>query len=94
MKICIYGAGAIGGYLGAELALAGYDVTMIARGLQQLPWVQGCRIVSVDRFGFDMVCHGGAQRRATRVGLRAPALTREQFENEFRKLTGSAPANA
>ncbi len=32
MKICIYGAGAIGGYLGAELASAGYEVTLIARG--------------------------------------------------------------
>jgi 2-dehydropantoate 2-reductase len=32
MKICIYGAGAIGGYLGVELAHAGYDVTLIARG--------------------------------------------------------------
>lgn len=32
MKICIYGAGAIGGYLGVELALAGLDVTLIARG--------------------------------------------------------------
>ena len=32
MKICIYGAGAIGGYLGAELALAGEEVTLIARG--------------------------------------------------------------
>jgi len=32
MKICIYGAGAIGGYLGVELALAGYDVSLIARG--------------------------------------------------------------
>jgi len=32
MKICIYGAGAIGGYLGAELALNGADVTLIARG--------------------------------------------------------------
>ena len=32
MKICIYGAGAIGGFLGAELALAGEDVTLIARG--------------------------------------------------------------
>ena len=28
----MYGAGAIGGYLGAELALAGADVTLIARG--------------------------------------------------------------
>ena len=32
MKICIYGAGAIGGYLGVELTLAGLDVTLIARG--------------------------------------------------------------
>ncbi len=32
MKIGIYGAGAIGGYLGAQLALAGEDVTLIARG--------------------------------------------------------------
>ncbi|MCY4397255.1 MAG: 2-dehydropantoate 2-reductase [Rhodospirillaceae bacterium] len=31
MKIAIYGAGAIGGYLGCELARAGADVTMIAR---------------------------------------------------------------
>lgn len=32
MKICIYGAGAIGGLLGAKLALAGEEVTLIARG--------------------------------------------------------------
>ncbi len=32
MKICIYGAGAIGGYLGVQLAIAGYDVSVIARG--------------------------------------------------------------
>lgn len=32
MKICVYGAGAIGGYLGAKLALAGEEVTLIARG--------------------------------------------------------------
>jgi 2-dehydropantoate 2-reductase len=32
MRICIFGAGAIGGFLGAELALAGEDVTLIARG--------------------------------------------------------------
>ena len=32
MKFCIFGAGAIGGYLGAGLALAGKDVTLIARG--------------------------------------------------------------
>lgn len=32
MRICIVGAGAIGGYLGAKLALAGAEVTLIARG--------------------------------------------------------------
>jgi 2-dehydropantoate 2-reductase len=32
MKICIYGAGAIGGLLGAKLALSGQEVTLIARG--------------------------------------------------------------
>ncbi len=33
MKICIYGAGAIGGYLGAQLAaVPGLDVSLIARG--------------------------------------------------------------
>lgn len=32
MKICIYGAGAIGGYLAVQLALAGEEVSVIARG--------------------------------------------------------------
>jgi 2-dehydropantoate 2-reductase len=32
MRICVYGAGAVGGYLGVQLALAGEDVTLIARG--------------------------------------------------------------
>jgi 2-dehydropantoate 2-reductase len=32
MRICIYGAGAIGAWLGAQLSLAGKDVTLIARG--------------------------------------------------------------
>jgi 2-dehydropantoate 2-reductase len=32
MKVCIYGAGAIGGYLGVELARAGAEVSLVARG--------------------------------------------------------------
>lgn len=32
MRVCIYGAGAIGGWLGIELSRAGEDVTLIARG--------------------------------------------------------------
>lgn len=32
MKVAIFGAGAIGGYLGAEFARAGIDVSLVARG--------------------------------------------------------------
>lgn len=32
MNICIVGAGAIGGWIGARLALAGHDVSLVARG--------------------------------------------------------------
>ncbi len=32
MKVCIFGAGAIGGYLGVKLARAGVDVSLVARG--------------------------------------------------------------
>ena len=32
MKICIYGVGAIGGYMGVQLARAGAEVSLVARG--------------------------------------------------------------
>lgn len=32
MKVCVFGAGAIGGLMGAKLSLAGTDVALIARG--------------------------------------------------------------
>ena len=32
MRICIFGAGAIGGYMGAKLAAAGAEVSLVARG--------------------------------------------------------------
>ena len=34
MRICVYGAGAIGGYLAGKLARAGIDVSVVARGAQ------------------------------------------------------------
>jgi 2-dehydropantoate 2-reductase len=51
MKICIVGAGAIGGYLGAKLALAGEEVTLIARG-EHLEAIQknGLKLISTDGF--------------------------------------------
>jgi len=32
MKICVYGAGAVGGHFAAQLAAAGHDVAVVARG--------------------------------------------------------------
>jgi len=39
MKVCIFGAGAIGGYLGVQLAEAGAEVSLVARGahLEAMP---------------------------------------------------------
>ncbi len=34
MKICIYGAGAVGGLVAGRLAQAGHDVSVVARGAQ------------------------------------------------------------
>ena len=49
MKICVIGAGAIGGYLAAKLALAGEDVTVVARG-RNLEAIRknGLRLVAED----------------------------------------------
>jgi 2-dehydropantoate 2-reductase len=49
MKIAIIGAGAIGGYLGAKLALAGADVTFLVRGASlQAIRAQGVRLIAAD----------------------------------------------
>ena len=49
MKIAIIGVGAIGGYVGTRLALAGEDVTFIARGanLEALR-TRGIRLINAD----------------------------------------------
>jgi 2-dehydropantoate 2-reductase len=55
MKICVYGAGAIGGFLGAQLANAGEDVTLVARG----PHLEAMRErgVKVLREDWERVAH-------------------------------------
>ncbi|MBI5721565.1 MAG: 2-dehydropantoate 2-reductase [Burkholderiales bacterium] len=49
MKVAIIGAGAIGGYVGAKLALAGESVTFLARGANlQAIRERGIRLVAAD----------------------------------------------
>ncbi len=55
MRICVVGAGAIGGYLAVELAAAGHEVTIMARG----PHLEAIR-----KHGIRLVYRNGAERRA------------------------------
>jgi 2-dehydropantoate 2-reductase len=49
MRLAIIGAGGVGGYFGGRLALAGHDVTFIARGRHlQAMQEEGLRVDSVD----------------------------------------------
>jgi 2-dehydropantoate 2-reductase len=58
MKITIVGAGAIGGYLGTRLALAGEDVTFIARRRN---------LEAINAEGFRLVLEDGTQEHAKTV---------------------------
>ena len=49
MKICIFGAGAIGGYMGAKLAMAGADVSLVARGPH---------LAAIKEKGLTLIEHG------------------------------------
>jgi 2-dehydropantoate 2-reductase len=71
MKICIFGAGAIGGYMGVKLAQAGADVSLVARGPHLAAMKEkGLTLIEEggDRHGAgDGV---GGPRRAWPAGLR------------------------
>ena len=58
MKICVVGAGAIGGYLGAKLALAGEEVTFIARNRN---------LEAINAHGFKLILEDGSEQHATTV---------------------------
>jgi 2-dehydropantoate 2-reductase len=46
MKICIFGAGAVGGHIAAKLAAAGHDVSVVARGAHlEAMRVNGIRLI-------------------------------------------------
>ncbi len=58
MRFAIVGAGAIGGYLGARLALAGEDVTFIARNRN---------LEAINARGFRLIEEDGSERHASTV---------------------------
>jgi 2-dehydropantoate 2-reductase len=58
MKITVIGAGAIGGYVGAKLALAGEHVTFIVRGLN---------LEAIRSQGIKLIMSDGSEHVATNV---------------------------
>jgi 2-dehydropantoate 2-reductase len=58
MKIAIVGAGAIGGYLGAKLAIAGEEVTFIARNRN---------LAAINAQGFRLLLPDGSSQLASTV---------------------------
>ena len=58
MKYTIVGAGAIGGYLGAKLAMAGEEVTFIARNKN---------LVAINSQGFRLLLPDGSEQHASSV---------------------------
>jgi 2-dehydropantoate 2-reductase len=58
MKIAIVGAGAIGGYLGAKLALSGEEVSFIARNKN---------LAAINAHGFRLILEDGSEQRAANV---------------------------
>jgi len=63
MTFAVVGAGSIGGYLGARLALAGEDVTFVARG---------SNLQAIQRDGFKLIEEDGTERIA--AGVKAAAI--------------------
>jgi 2-dehydropantoate 2-reductase len=58
MKIAIIGAGAIGGLVGAKLALAGEDVTFVVRG---------ANLDAISKNGIKLITYDGAEHVARNV---------------------------
>jgi 2-dehydropantoate 2-reductase len=60
MKFCVYGAGAIGGYLAVELALSGQEVCVVARG---------AHLAAIRERGLTLKIHGA--EKVARVAAEA-----------------------
>ena len=79
MKIAVVGAGAIGGYLGARLSLAGEEVTFIARNRN---------LEAIRAGGFRLISHDGSEQHAP--GVRAVQRMAEAGPQDVVLLTVKA----
>ena len=94
MKICVVGAGAIGGLMGTKLALSGEEVTVIDQGAHlqaiqenglKLIWQDGTEYVAEVAKATDKVENAGVQDLII-LSLKAHYL--EQVAKQIPKITG------
>lgn len=70
MKVCIYGAGAIGGWIGARLALSGNEVSVVARGATLLALREhGLRLETAVRDELAPAPAGSASTSSARTAV-------------------------
>lgn len=81
MKVCIYGAGAIGGWIGVKLAQAGCELSVVARG---------ATLEAIQQHGLRLEENG----QATSVAARASASPAELGEQDLVVVAVKAPAMA
>ncbi|MGJ8623110.1 MAG: 2-dehydropantoate 2-reductase [Yoonia sp.] len=67
MKICVFGAGAIGGYMGVKLAQAGADVSLVARG-PHLAAMQSKGLTLIEEGGEPQTVQVNASDNAADLG--------------------------
>lgn len=79
MKVCVFGAGAIGGHLAVRLARGGADVSVVARGPQ---------LEAIQRDGLKVVTHDGELD----ARVRASATAAELGQQDAVLVTVKAPA--
>lgn len=72
MKICIVGAGSIGGYLAVQFAEAGHDVTVCARG---------AHLAAIRSRGLELIMEDGTRRVAR--NLRATDSIRDAGQHDL-----------
>ncbi len=94
MRICVYGAGAVGGYFAARLAAAGHDVSVIARGenlraisLNGLQMREGAQAIKVQVRASDSPAELGPQdlviSTLKATGLRALATDAQPLLDRY-----------
>ena len=90
MKICIYGAGAIGGYLGVQLARAGVDVSLVARGAHLAAMkANGLKLLIGD--AEHVGGHGDAHlAHALDLGLQGPRVEHHAVADHRRRAAHDA----